>query len=129
MIYHQGLNEQRLSRNYRGRTSPVTYAHQFMPQNRELQQLTSTNTFTNVLPKFLKTNDIRPTNHNERNWELHHNQYTIPGTPGLDYPTHTHIPLTTFYCYNQRHPGYYADQETNCQVGENLNEGLLIYYN
>lgn len=43
---------------------------------------------------------------------------TIPGEPGVDYPTYDKIPRTTFTCSGKVDSGYYADLETDCQVKE-----------
>merc|ERR1711976_978403 len=40
---------------------------------------------------------------------------TIPGGPGVDYPTFSVPPPTSFSCQGLVQ-GYYADQETDCQV-------------
>ncbi|KAK7084836.1 hypothetical protein SK128_026666 [Halocaridina rubra] len=40
----------------------------------------------------------------------------IPGFAGDDYPTLARIPDTGFNCRNQELPGYYADQDAQCQV-------------
>merc|ERR1711862_135225 len=40
---------------------------------------------------------------------------TIPGAPGADYPTYSIPPPTSFSCGGLIQ-GYYADQETDCQV-------------
>lgn len=42
---------------------------------------------------------------------------TIPGDPGSDYPAHRSIPKTAFSCKGKTNWGYYADIETDCQVG------------
>lgn len=39
-----------------------------------------------------------------------------PGKPGIDYPTLTVIPETSFDCKTQRYKGFFADTETRCQV-------------
>ncbi|KAK0082140.1 hypothetical protein PV325_011003 [Microctonus aethiopoides] len=39
----------------------------------------------------------------------------IPGEPGLDYPSFTRIPQTTFTC-EREYRGYYADEEAGCQL-------------
>ncbi|CAK1550771.1 unnamed protein product [Leptosia nina] len=49
---------------------------------------------------------------NDHGWEI---KLNVPGAPGNDYPTLHEIPRTSFNCAG-REPGYYADQETNCQV-------------
>jgi len=41
----------------------------------------------------------------------------VTGQPGVDYPALTSIPTTSFSCRGLR-GGYYADLETNCQVGD-----------
>ncbi|TGZ47599.1 Uncharacterized protein DBV15_03473 [Temnothorax longispinosus] len=41
----------------------------------------------------------------------------VTGQPGVDYPALTSIPATSFSCRGLR-GGYYADLETNCQVGD-----------
>lgn len=41
----------------------------------------------------------------------------MTGQPGVDYPALTSIPATSFSCRGLR-GGYYADLETNCQVGD-----------
>ena len=40
----------------------------------------------------------------------------IPGEAGLDYPTLTNVPDTSFSCLNRVNGGYYADVDTGCQV-------------
>lgn len=37
------------------------------------------------------------------------------GSPGIDFPIHSHIPRTTFSCKGID-SGYYADLDTDCQV-------------
>ncbi|XP_069695220.1 uncharacterized protein [Periplaneta americana] len=39
-----------------------------------------------------------------------------PGRPGIDYPTYSRIPETSFTCKNQRYKGFFGDPETSCQV-------------
>lgn len=39
-----------------------------------------------------------------------------PGKPGVDYPALYDIPQTKFSCKTQRYKGFFADEETNCQV-------------
>ena len=39
-----------------------------------------------------------------------------PGRPGIDYPTYSSIPETSFTCKNQRYKGFFGDTETYCQV-------------
>lgn len=39
-----------------------------------------------------------------------------PGYPGIDYPTYSTIPETSFTCKNQRYKGFFGDPETSCQV-------------
>lgn len=39
-----------------------------------------------------------------------------PGRPGIDYPTYSSIPETSFTCKNQRYKGFFGDPETYCQV-------------
>lgn len=38
------------------------------------------------------------------------------GTPGVDFPIYSHIPRTSFSCKGIE-SGYYADLDTDCQVG------------
>lgn len=38
------------------------------------------------------------------------------GRPGIDYPTLSVIPKTSFDCKTQRYKGFFGDPETNCQV-------------
>jgi len=38
------------------------------------------------------------------------------GRPGVDYPTLSVIPKTSFDCKTQRYKGFFGDPETNCQV-------------
>lgn len=42
----------------------------------------------------------------------------IPGTPWLDYPLYSSVPLTGFSCKLTKYPGFYADIDTGCQVSE-----------
>ncbi|XP_022128583.2 uncharacterized protein LOC111002696 isoform X1 [Pieris rapae] len=49
---------------------------------------------------------------NKLDWNI---KLNVPGDAGRDYPTLDAIPRTHFSCAG-REPGYYADQETNCQV-------------
>ncbi|CAF4809551.1 unnamed protein product [Pieris macdunnoughi] len=49
---------------------------------------------------------------NRLDWDI---KLNVPGDAGRDYPTLDAIPRTHFSCAG-REPGYYADQETNCQV-------------
>lgn len=39
-----------------------------------------------------------------------------PGRPGIDYPTLSVIPKTSFDCKTQRYKGFFGDPETKCQV-------------
>jgi len=39
-----------------------------------------------------------------------------PGRPGIDYPTLSVIPKTSFDCKTQRYKGFFGDPETHCQV-------------
>jgi hypothetical protein len=39
-----------------------------------------------------------------------------PGRPGIDYPTYSSIPETSFTCKNQRYKGFFGDPDTYCQV-------------
>lgn len=41
---------------------------------------------------------------------------SIPGIPGIDYPTLGDIPQTGFDCNKQRYKGFFADTDTKCQV-------------
>lgn len=47
--------------------------------------------------------------------ELYNNINTIPGVPGVDYPTLATIPRSAFSC-SDKLPGFYADEEARCQV-------------
>uniref|UniRef100_T1K2N5 Chitin-binding type-2 domain-containing protein n=2 Tax=Tetranychus urticae TaxID=32264 RepID=T1K2N5_TETUR len=38
------------------------------------------------------------------------------GQPGIDFPSFSSPPLTSFRCSSQRYPGYYADPEAYCQA-------------
>ncbi|XP_042207845.1 U-scoloptoxin(01)-Cw1a-like [Homarus americanus] len=40
----------------------------------------------------------------------------IVGVAGADYPTYSRVPDTSFRCEDQETPGYYADEEAECQV-------------
>lgn len=40
----------------------------------------------------------------------------IPGTPWIDYPMYSAVPLTGFSCKLTKYPGFYADMDTGCQV-------------
>ncbi|XP_066977897.1 serine-rich adhesin for platelets-like isoform X2 [Macrobrachium rosenbergii] len=40
----------------------------------------------------------------------------IVGEAGSNYPTYAEVPNTSFSCEQQGSPGYYADQDTQCQV-------------
>ena len=46
----------------------------------------------------------------------------IPGQPGKDYPNLTEVPRTSFSC-DGLSPGYYADQEGQCQVYHRCTHG------
>ncbi|CAG4986914.1 unnamed protein product [Colias eurytheme] len=48
----------------------------------------------------------------DQSWNI---KLAVPGAPGGDYPTLNSIPRTSFTCAGKA-PGYYADQEANCQV-------------
>ncbi|XP_045501874.1 putative uncharacterized protein DDB_G0277255 isoform X1 [Colias croceus] len=48
----------------------------------------------------------------DQSWKI---KLAVPGAPGGDYPTLSTIPRTSFTCAGKA-PGYYADQEANCQV-------------
>ncbi|KAJ8683816.1 hypothetical protein QAD02_019608 [Eretmocerus hayati] len=51
-------------------------------------------------------------------------KYNVPGEPGVDYPAYLKIPRTSFSCY-QRSTGYYADEETGCQVFHVCDDGKV----
>ncbi|XP_015920885.1 uncharacterized protein [Parasteatoda tepidariorum] len=54
---------------------------------------------------------------NELPVEDHGDLSAIPGAPGLDYPTYSHLPETGFKCLQHTStPGFYADVETKCQM-------------
>lgn len=40
----------------------------------------------------------------------------VIGVAGIDYPIYSDIPRTDFDCRNTEYPGFYADQQTGCQV-------------
>ena len=40
----------------------------------------------------------------------------VIGVAGIDYPIYADIPRTDFDCRNAEYPGFYADQQTGCQV-------------
>lgn len=48
----------------------------------------------------------------------HSIKYSGPssGRPGIDYPTLSEIPETSFNCGQQRYKGFFGDPDTNCQV-------------
>lgn len=46
----------------------------------------------------------------------------IPGEPGQDYPILSRANTTDFSCRDQKHPGYYADVESRCQVSGRLSK-------
>lgn len=50
---------------------------------------------------------------------------TVPGVPGLDYPIIAAVPYTNFYCSEMPWPGFYADTEARCQVG---NEEIIDHF-
>ncbi|XP_015122600.1 uncharacterized protein LOC107045024 [Diachasma alloeum] len=54
-----------------------------------------------------------------------HNSWSalVPGTPGTDYPSLNKIPETSFSCADKIPGGYYADDETGCQVFHICNIG------
>ena len=52
--------------------------------------------------------------------------YIKLGRPGIDYPTLSTIPQTSFHCKMQRFKGFFADPESHCQVRQ-LN--LIFVYN
>ncbi|CAH4030307.1 unnamed protein product [Pieris brassicae] len=56
--------------------------------------------------------EVEGQNDNNLDWNI---KLNVPGDAGRDYPTLDAIPRTHFSCAG-REPGYYADQETNCQV-------------
>ncbi|XP_046990208.1 uncharacterized protein LOC124595489 [Schistocerca americana] len=41
---------------------------------------------------------------------------STPGRAGVDYPTYSTIPQTSFSCKTQRYKGFFGDPETSCQV-------------
>ncbi|XP_068081819.1 uncharacterized protein [Anabrus simplex] len=41
---------------------------------------------------------------------------STPGRAGIDYPTYSSIPQTSFNCKTQRYKGFFGDPETSCQV-------------
>lgn len=38
------------------------------------------------------------------------------GKPGIDYPTYSKLPPTSFNCSEQRYKGFFGDPVTGCQV-------------
>lgn len=40
----------------------------------------------------------------------------VMGRPGVDFPTFSTIPVTSFSCRGVKKSGYYADLDTDCQV-------------
>lgn len=49
-----------------------------------------------------------------------------PGRPGIDYPTLSVIPKTSFDCKTQRYKGFFGDPETQCQVNEKKKNHCFI---
>nr|CAD7573281.1 unnamed protein product [Timema californicum] len=43
-------------------------------------------------------------------------QGSTPGKAGVDYPTYSVIPKTSFSCKTQRYKGFFGDPDTSCQV-------------
>lgn len=67
--------------------------------------------------------DCPPDERHHDHHDHHHHHDTIkwleeavPGKPGVDYPTLSSVNTSNFNCRDQKHPGYYADVETRCQV-------------
>ena len=50
----------------------------------------------------------------------------IPGTPWIDYPMYSTVPLTGFSCKLTKYPGFYADIDTGCQVSVHLFISTII---
>ncbi|XP_018318635.1 mucin-3A-like isoform X2 [Agrilus planipennis] len=51
----------------------------------------------------------------------------VDGQPGVDFPTLSYIPRTTFSC-TEMDSGYYADTETGCQVFHICNNGAKVSF-
>ncbi|XP_034947483.1 uncharacterized protein [Chelonus insularis] len=49
----------------------------------------------------------------------------VPGEPGIDYPSYTRIPQTSFTCESQFR-GYYADEEAGCQLFHVCDGNFLV---
>ncbi|CAG5096009.1 Similar to U-scoloptoxin(01)-Cw1a (Cormocephalus westwoodi) [Cotesia congregata] len=49
----------------------------------------------------------------------------VPGEPGVDYPSYTRIPQTSFTCERQFR-GYYADEEAGCQLFHVCDGNFLV---
>ncbi|KAH0554203.1 probable serine/threonine-protein kinase nek3 [Cotesia glomerata] len=49
----------------------------------------------------------------------------VPGEPGVDYPSYTRIPQTSFICERQFR-GYYADEEAGCQLFHVCDGNFLV---
>ncbi|XP_038211025.1 GATA zinc finger domain-containing protein 14-like isoform X2 [Zerene cesonia] len=60
----------------------------------------------------LVTSQFNQQRDHDQSWNI---KLAVPGAPGGDYPTLNTIPRTSFTCAGKA-PGYYADQEANCQV-------------
>lgn len=45
-----------------------------------------------------------------------HSEGSTPGRAGIDYPTYSVIPQTSFSCKTQRYKGFFGDPDTSCQV-------------
>lgn len=59
--------------------------------------------------------------HDEKYHDDHHQtsdwlRGSIPGEPDDDYPVLSRVNSTNFDCGKHKHPGYYADVDTRCQV-------------
>lgn len=48
---------------------------------------------------------------------------SMPGRPGVDYPTHWQVPKTSFDCRNYEQSGFYADIESDCQAYHSCHRG------
>nr|XP_045624215.1 mucin-2-like [Procambarus clarkii] len=47
---------------------------------------------------------------------VEYDEEAIPGDAGVDYPVYETVPVTSFACQDQDHPGLYADVEAQCQT-------------
>ncbi|XP_069678519.1 uncharacterized protein [Periplaneta americana] len=84
------------------------------PGNSEVisNQFTPQSAGTALSNQVLSDSHDHSHDHEHEHWDL---RESVPGEPGVDYPTFNAVPDTGFSCEG-RDEGYYADMSTGCQV-------------